>query len=171
MLFPRVPNPSTGDFALLTMLPLMKIVSFFSAFLLLAAVVRAQGPAGYYRYPAVHGETVIFTAEGDLWRVPLKGGVAQRLTTHPGSETKASISPDGKWIAFSGEYEGPAELYVMPFEGGKPRRLTWETSAPAFTGWTPDGRVLFSTRLLSGLPDYQLVSIAPDGADMSERLC
>lgn len=76
---------------------------------------------GYYRFPAVHGQTVVFTAEGDLWKVPLSGGAAQRLTTHPGPETRASISPDGKWLAFSARYEGPAELYVMPLDGGRPR--------------------------------------------------
>jgi tricorn protease len=127
------------------------------------ATAAAAAPAGYYRFPAVHGDTVVFTAEGDLWRVPLAGGTAQRLTTHPGAETRASFSPDGKWLAFSAEYEGPAELYVMPADGGQPRRLTWETAAPAFTGWTPDGRVLCATRIFSGLPDQRLVEFALDG--------
>ncbi|HWB07166.1 MAG TPA: S41 family peptidase [Verrucomicrobiales bacterium] len=144
----------------------MKPVSALTVFLSLSSALLAQGPAGYYRYPAIHSETVIFTAEGDLWRVSLAGGAAQRLTTHPGAETRASISRDGKWVAFSGEYEGPAELYVMPAEGGRPRRLTWETAQPAFTGWTPDGRILFATRLMAGLPDYQLLSIATDGTGL-----
>jgi len=139
--------------------------SVFGLSLLFSPAVMCA-PAGYYRYPAVHGETVVFTAEGDLWKVPLAGGAAQRLTTHPGAETRASISPDGKWVAFSAQYEGPAELYVMPLEGGKPRRLTWETAAPAFTGWTPDGRVLCATRMMAGLPDLQLLSIATDGSSV-----
>ncbi len=140
----------------------MKTLLLLSASLLAGPVIAA-GPAGYYRFPAIHGETVVFTAEGDLWRVPAAGGTAQRITTHPGAETKASISPDGRWLAFSAQYEGPAELYVMPLEGGKPRRLTWETATPAFTGWTPDGRVLFASKMLAGLPDLQLISMAPDG--------
>ena len=128
-----------------------------------SAAAAAAAPAGYYRFPALHGDTVVFTAEGDLWRVPLAGGTAQRLTTHPGAETNASFSRDGKWLAFSAEYEGPAELYVMPADGGQPKRLTWETAAPAFTGWTHDGRVLCATRVRAGLPDLQLLEVAPDG--------
>src|SRR5271154_7120483 len=95
---------------------------------------------GYYRYPAIHGDTIIFTAEGDLWTVSTKGGAAQRLTSNPGQEFGASISPDGKTVAFSAQYEGPVDVYTMPLDGGLPRRRTWDASAvPA--GWTPDGRV------------------------------
>ena len=61
----------------------------------------ADSPKGYYRFPAIHGDTIIFTAEGDLWRVSAKGGVAQRLTAHPGLEEFAAISPDGKSVAFT----------------------------------------------------------------------
>ena len=60
------------------------------------AMASAESPKGYYRFPAIHGDTVVFTAEGDLWRVPVSGGVAQRLTTHPGPETHPAISPDGQ---------------------------------------------------------------------------
>ncbi|MFO1514983.1 MAG: hypothetical protein U1F83_19105 [Verrucomicrobiota bacterium] len=56
----------------------------------------AESLRGYYRFPTIHGDTIVFTAEGDLWRVGVKGGVAQRLTTHLGSETSAAISPDGR---------------------------------------------------------------------------
>lgn len=158
---PAIPNDAS--WITFYVLPNMKPAFPFLAILFPSLTAMADPPAGYYRYPAVHGETVVFTAEGDLWKVPLNGGTAQRLTTHPGSESRASISPDGKWLAFSGQYEGPAELYIMPLEGGKPRRLTWETAAPAFTGWTPDGRVMCATRMLAGLPDLQLVSVAPGG--------
>ena len=71
----------------------MKNVFPLCALLVTCQAAGAQAPAGYYRYPAVHGETVVFTAEGDLWTVPLAGGTARRLTTHPGAETRASISP------------------------------------------------------------------------------
>src|ERR1700739_3302081 len=62
---------------------------------------------GYYRFPAIHGDTVLFTAEGDLWSVSSKGGAARRLTSNSGEEFHAAISPDGTTVAFSAEYEGP----------------------------------------------------------------
>src|SRR5437867_7009252 len=62
---------------------------------------------GYYRFPAIHRDTIVFTAEGDLWRVGVQGGAAQRVTSHPGEESRASFSPDGRTLAFSAQYEGP----------------------------------------------------------------
>ena len=107
------------------------------AFAFLSLGVAAQSPAaadeapgrgaqGYYRSPALHGDTIVFTAEGDLWRVEVQGGIAQRLTSHPGQEVHAAISPDGKTLAFTAEYEGPSEVYTMPIEGGLPTRRTYE---------------------------------------------
>lgn len=118
---------------------------------------------GYYRFPALHNETLVFTAEGDLWKVALAGGQAQRLTTHHGIESHAAISPDGLWVAFSAEYEGPIEVYVMPLQGGRPRRLTYEglDEDSVVVGWTPDGRVIYSTEHFSTLPNRQLVLIDP----------
>ncbi|HEY0759076.1 MAG TPA: S41 family peptidase [Acidisarcina sp.] len=117
---------------------------------------------GYYRHPAVHGDTIVFTAEGDLWTVPVTGGLAHRLTSNPGTETNAFISPDGRSVGFSGEYEGPTEVYTMPLEGGLPERRTWDGDAvPA--GWTPDGRVVVRTYRYSTLPDAKLVAIDNHG--------
>src|SRR5208283_4907949 len=117
---------------------------------------------GYYRYPAIHGDTIVFTAEGDLWTVSAKGGEAKRLTSNPGEELLAAISPDGKTVAFSAEYEGPKDVYTMPVDGGLPQRITWNGDA-AVAGWTPDGRVLVRTRRYSTLPDPQLVAIDSTG--------
>jgi tricorn protease len=75
-----------------------------------SGVATAGAGPGFYRFPARFGDTVVFTAEGDLWKVPVTGGIAQRLTSHPGTESFAAISPDGKTVAFSAEYEGPAEV-------------------------------------------------------------
>ena len=119
-----------------------------------------QANAGYYRFPAVHGDTVVFTAEGDLWRVSLNGGIAQRLTTHAGMEANAAISPDGHLVAFSAQYDGATEVYVMPVEGGLPKRLTFEGNARPY-GWTPDGQVIYATANHSGLPDPMLLTINP----------
>ncbi len=131
------------------------------ALLAVLAPAHAQGPAGYYRFPALHGSTVVFTAEGDLWTVDLAGGEARRLTSHPGQETRASISPDGREVAFSADYEGPTEVYVMPLAGGLPRRLTWHGEPALVAGWTPAGEVVYATRHFATLPDHQLSAVHP----------
>jgi tricorn protease len=120
-----------------------------------AALLGADGN-GYYRYPAIRGNQVVFTAEGDLWSASLTGGRASRLTTHPAEESRAAISPDGKWVAFSAFYEGPQEVYVMPIGGGIPKRLTFESARNQVLGWTPTGEVLYSTQNPKG-PTGQLV--------------
>jgi len=141
----------------------MRRVAFLGVALscLLTLVVGAEPPVGYYRFPAIHGDTVVFTAEGDLWKVGVAGGVAQRLTSHPGQETHAAISPDGTLVAFSAEYEGPTEAYVMPIAGGLPTRLTYEGGQATVVGWTPDGKVLYATATHSTLPETQLAAIDP----------
>ncbi len=117
---------------------------------------------GYYRFPAIQGDTIIFTAEGDLWTVSAKGGAAQRLTSNPGEEVRAAISPDGKTVAFSAEYEGPMDAFTMPVNGGLPERRTWDGGA-VVVGWTPDGRVLYRTARYSTLPNAQLVAVDSQG--------
>lgn len=129
--------------------------------------VAADSPRGYYRFPTIHDDTIIFTAEGDLWRVGTEGGMAQRLTTHPGMESHAAISPDGLTIAFSAEYEGPTEVYTMPLAGGLPTRRTFQNAAPRFVSWTPDGKILFATTIYSTLPEWQLVTIDPKTDDQT----
>ncbi len=95
--------------------------------------------------PAVYGDKVVFGYAGDLWITHTSpGSMATRLTSHPGAEGRPRISPDGKWIAFTGQYDGPANVYVMPIEGGEPRRLTYG-DVDACTGWTPDGKVTYIT--------------------------
>lgn len=139
--------------------------SSLNLFLLLFTVIPSfsadQKPEierGYFRFPAIHGETIVFTAEGDLWKGTIHGGIAQRLTTHPASETHAAISSDGQTIAFSAEYEGPAEVYTMPINGGVPIRRTYEGGGATVAGWTPDGKVLYATRKYSTLPNVQLAT-------------
>ncbi len=120
---------------------------------------------GYFRFPALHGNTVVFTGEGDLWRVPATGGTAQRLTTHPGSETHAAISPDGVLLAFAAEYEGPTEVYTMPLAGGLPTRHTFDGGWSTVAGWTPEGRILVRSTVHSTLPEDQLSTLDPRSGD------
>ncbi|WP_420583384.1 S41 family peptidase [Reichenbachiella sp.] len=140
-------------------LRLTKISLLFFIYLATSFAASAQGFQGYYRFPDVHQNTVVFTAEGDLWSVPLAGGLAKRLTTHMEEETNAAISPDGKTLAFSGRYEGPREIYTMPIEGGLPTRWTYESNSSVVNEWTPDGKLVYATMAYSKLPDYQLVTI------------
>lgn len=116
---------------------------------------------GYYRQPSINGDTVVFVSEGDLWRVPVSGGMAARLTSGSGDEYHPSISPDGKTVAFVGTYEGPAEIYTMPIEGGLPVRQTYGASRITFVGWTPASKIIYSTREFATLPSNQLVTFTP----------
>jgi len=77
------------------------------------------------RFPAIYGDQIVFTYTGDLYTVASAGGVARKLTNHQGYEMFARFSPDGKWIAFTGQYDGNTEVYLMPAEGGVPKRLTF----------------------------------------------
>ena len=118
----------------------------FLVLLFLNSLAFGQGFEGYYRYPDIHKNKLIFTAEGDLWTVPLSGGLAQRLTTHPEEELYPAFSPDGKSIAFSASYEGPLEVYTMAVNGGLPTRWTYERDVSIVNTWDPEGRVVYNTR-------------------------
>jgi len=147
--------------------PASGLTALVSPFLLLAAIsLHGQAPSktrpGYYRFPAIHGDNIIFTAEGDLWTVSAEGGAARRLTSNTGTESHAAISPDGSTVAFTAEYEGPQEVYTMPVDGGLPQRRTWDGDA-GVAGWTRDGKLLFRTRRYSTLPDFRLVALDADG--------
>lgn len=135
------------------------------------ALIGSQAAAAdpYFRFPAVRGDTVVFTAEGDLWRTTLAGGKATRLTTHPSAETQAAISPDGKSVAFAGSYEGAQEAYVMPIEGGLPKRITFENGGVTVLGWTAQGEVLVSTENSTGPSKHRVVA-ALDPVKLTRRV-
>ncbi len=95
------------------------------ASLLVSLTTPAFAQEGYYREPALAGDVLVFVSEGDLWRVSVRGGIAARLTTHANPERGPAISPDGKTVAFVGNYEGTSELYTMPLTGGRPIRRTF----------------------------------------------
>jgi len=116
----------------------------FLAVLILASAMFAAEEGRFFTSPTIHNDTIVFTYESDLWTVNAKGGVASRLTTFPGTESFAKLSPDGKWIAFTGSYDGAQAVYLMPVEGGAPVRLTYNPGGAQVIAWTPDGaRVVF----------------------------
>ncbi len=111
----------------------------------LAFQAEAQVPT--LTKPDIHGQSVVFTAEGDLWIGSLEDGSARRLTSDRGTETNAKFSPDGKQIAFSAQYEGGTEVYVIPTSGGIPKRLSYDGTRAEVQGWTPDGlQVIFRSQ-------------------------
>ncbi|MCP4047697.1 MAG: peptidase S41, partial [Gammaproteobacteria bacterium] len=138
----------------------------------LCALLLLSGSAiameGYYRSPALHGETVAFTAEGDIWIHDLSDGNTERLTTHPSLEIQASISPDGSQIAYRADYEGVNEVYLIPVSGGVPRRLTYENAGVTVQGWTSEGAVLYSTNSRAGAPwNLTLKTVDPQTLETS----
>ena len=132
-----------------------------AAVLVLGCTLPALARDGFYRFPALRGSTVVFTAEGDLWRVPVTGGRAERITTHPDLEQRPALSADGRLVAFTGAYERAGEAYLMPLDGGLPQRLTWDGQTPRVWGFTPAGEVLLTAPTTRGEPGTQLFAIDP----------
>ncbi len=139
-----------------------------------ALAVSAAAQTKLLRFPDVHGDRVVFSYGGDLWTASDRGGTATRLTAHPGVETYPKFSPDGRWIAFTGQYDGDEQVYVMPSTGGEPRQLTYYPSrgplAPRWGfdnqvyGWTKDNRIFFrGLRESWALPIARLYAVSPEG--------
>ncbi len=102
-----------------------------------------DGQTRFLRQPSVSAAEIAFVHANDIWVVQRDGGDARRLTSADGAETEPSFSPDGRWIAFTGEYGGNQDVYLVEASGGQPKRLTWHPSADVVQGWTPDGDILF----------------------------
>ena len=98
--------------------------------------------------PTITQGKIAFVYANDLWICDWQGHNVRRLTSHPGIESVPVFSPDGRWVAFSGEYDGNVDVYLVPAEGGLPRRLTWHPGADIARGFTPDGQkvIFISTR-------------------------
>jgi tricorn protease len=135
------------------------------------AQANPQNDARLLRFPDISDNNIVFTYAGDLWTVPRKGGTARRLTANPGLEQFAKFSPDGRWVAFSAQYDGNTDVYLMPAEGGEPRRLTYHPAADLVVGWTPDSkRVLFRSQRTSFSQRFnKLFTISIEGG-MPEEL-
>jgi tricorn protease len=119
--------------------------------------------------PAVSAERIAFVYANDIWTADLEGRNVRRLTSDIGAEMMPAFSPDGRFIAFSGQYEGNIDVYVVPAGGGIPKRLTWHPSADLVQGFTPDGTsVLFaSTRFSNNRAYAQLFTVPVAGGEAS----
>ncbi len=138
-----------------------KLIFVFALFWATFSLAQTQ-EARLLRFPDIRGDKVVFTYAGDLYIADINGGIARRLTSDPGYEMFAKFSPDGKWIAFTGQYDGNTEVYVIPAEGGIPKRLTFTATLDRddvadrmgpnniVMGWTPDSKkIIFRSRMYS----------------------
>ena len=164
------------------------------ATLVATRVATANGGATrMLRSPTVSATHIAFAYANNIWIVERAGGTARRLTSFQGLTLNPHFSPDGKWLAFSGEYAGNNDVYVVPSEGGEPKRLTWHPGSDTVQGWTPDGKaVMFAssraTWAPSGAPRFWTVpasggvespmelprayqgKISPDGSRIAYRM-
>lgn len=118
---------------------------FTIALTFLSSVLLAQNDVYFASTPALNpdGSEIIFSYDGDLWKVSASGGTATRLTAMAGQETYPRVSPDGRWIAFSSAQYGNTDLYIMPYEGGDIKRLTFHSSADQMEAWSWDSRTIY----------------------------
>lgn len=144
---------------------LLALIMLIMLFGLIIHAMAQQDPIRLMRYADVANGKIVFCYQGDLWLVEQIGGRAIRLTVHHGDETYPKFSPDGKWIAFTGNYFGGRNVFIMPVEGGQPKQLTYHPSGSTVEGWTPDSKyVLFNSRRTTHSWSYtELYKVDIDG--------
>lgn len=121
-----------------------KIVKTILVVLFISSLCFPSDEGRLMSFPDIYKDKIVFTYENDLWIVNSNGGTATRLTSFPGNEFSARFSPDGKYIAFTGDYDGTYSVYVIPSTGGEPVRVTYTPAAAQSIAWTPDGkRIVF----------------------------
>jgi tricorn protease len=132
------------------------------------AAVLSAAPNGastrLLRSPSVSATHIAFAYANNIWVVERAGGLARRVTSFQGQTTAPHFSPDGQWIAFSGDYAGNTDVYVVPAEGGEPKRLTWHPGGDQVQGWTHDGKAIMfassrATWAPSGAPRFWTVPL------------
>ena len=161
----------------------MKRLLLFVCSLIFAGLVFGQDAARLMRFPAIHGDQVVFSYAGDLYTVSRAGGTARKLTSFVGYEMFSKFSPDGKHIAFTGQYDGNTEVFLMPSRGGIPKRLTYTATLGRdnisdrmgpnniVMGWNPDGKSIIYRSRKQSFNSFigQLFSISVDGG-LSEEI-
>jgi tricorn protease len=116
---------------------------FLPIIALMISYLGASQGTQLLRQPTLSNTDVVFVYANDLWKAPLNGGDAVRLTSDEGYESNPHFSPDGKMIAFTAQYDGNVDVYVIPADGGEPKRLTYHPTGDFVQGWTPDNKILF----------------------------
>ncbi len=121
------------------------------------------------RFPDIHDQQVVFVSGEDIWKAPISGGTAVRLTMHDGEERYPKFSPDGTMIAFTGEYDGNGDVYIMDNNGANITRITFHPSYDEVVGWHPvKNKVVFRSGRKSFTRFYRLFMVSPDGSGLEE---
>ncbi|MDR3094525.1 MAG: PDZ domain-containing protein [Bacteroidales bacterium] len=155
----------------------MKKIFFFATFCCCITLLHANGLTRLLRFPAVHGDQLVFTYAGDLYLANVAGGEARKITNAPGVEMFAKFSPDGSKIAFTANYDGNTEIYVMSALGGEPKRLTYTATLSRddisdrmgpnniVMAWTPNGKNVIYRSRKQTFNDFigQLFSVPVEG--------
>lgn len=135
--------------------------------IILLANLNAQETDPFVRFPAISpdGSEIAFEYQGDIWKTPLSGGLAWRLTIHEGYDAWPVWSNDGKKIAFSGLRFGNYDIFLTSADGGFPIQLTHHSASDYISDWTPDGKILFNTRRIFAQVEreYEISEVSPDG--------
>ena len=108
------------------------------------------------RHPSISNNRIAFAYGSDVWIAGRDGSNPQRITINSDVEFNPILSPDGKWVAFSGNYDGNIDVYVVPVMGGSPKRLTYHPGADVVRGWSGT-RIMYASTKESGTPRYQRV--------------
>ena len=146
-----------------------RIIALLFALITVAPCLSADPPPLLLQHPTLRATQIAFAYAGDLWIVPRDGGVATRLTSGAGTVSRPFFSPDGNEIAFTGDYNGNADVYVIPAQGGEPRRLTYHPAPDLVMGWTRDGKqVLFASSRRSYESFNRLFTVSREGGFPTE---
>lgn len=124
------------------------LLTLLAASLFTTTSVNANN--GFYRHPTLNQQSLVFSSEGDLWKTSSTGGQAMRLTTHSAEEVSPLMSNDGKWLAFTANYNGGMEIYVMPSSGGVPKQITFDNGRALPQTWTTDNKLIYSAPIQQG---------------------
>ncbi len=150
--------------------------------LLIPGLIQAKDDARLMRFPSTNGKVIVFTYAGDLYSVPVSGGMARKLTSHVGFEMFSHFSPDGNTIAFTAQYDGNTEVYTMPADGGDPVRVTYTATLTRddvsdrmgpnniVTGWTPDGKNIIYTSKQQAVGFRRLLFSVPATGGLSQQI-
>ena len=142
-----------------------KLMIFFCITVFICDKLNAQIDAGLFRFPDVSKTQIVFTYANDIWIISKDGGTAEKLSSPAGIESFPKFSPDGRTIAFSGNYDGNTDVYTIPVNGGVPLRLTEHGMPDRVIDWSPDGsKVVFASRRESGRDRFnQFFTVAATG--------